>query len=226
MSTFEETDAFLAHYGVKGMRWGVRRPISSAEPAGNDAANAAARRARIKKVAISAGVLAVAAGGAYVTYKLAKDGKLPVKSLNRASVSAGKKIVEKAATVDIEPSSVIHGSRGKDVGFRFIKKGGVPDPIHEYSKVFDGHTGGDKFERYGGGKIAARFLDPEGRKDAAGRTIPHEVIIPKSMSEGINNLDDVVSKIWPMLKPEHDAMYAEEGSMARMLRKEREAGNG
>src|SRR6478609_6785141 len=173
MSTFEETDAFLAHYGVKGMRWGVRRPISSAEPAGNDAANAAARRARIKKVAISAGVLAVAAGGAYVTYKLAKDGKLPVKSLNRASVSAGKKMVEKAATVDIEPSSVIHGSR---------------------------------------------------RKDAAGRTIPHEVIIPKSMSEGINNLDDVVSKIWPMLKPEHDAMYAEEGSMARMLRKEREAG--
>lgn len=221
-----DVDDFLAHYGVKGMRWGVRRPDSSAEPKGNDASNEAARRARVKKVAITAGVLAVAAGGAYVTYKLAKDGKLPVKSLNRASVAAGKKMVEKAAPVNVEPTSVIHGSRGKDVGFRFIKRGGVPDPMTEYMQAFDGHTGGDAFKRFGDGKIAARFSDPEGRKDFAGRTIPHEVIIPKSMADGVNNLDDVVKKFWPTLKPEHDAMYAEEGSIARRAREDREAGNG
>jgi hypothetical protein len=220
VSTFDATHDFLAHYGVKGMRWGVRRPSTSAEPAGNDSANAAARKARVKKVAISAGVLAVAAGGAYVTYKLAKDGKLPIKSLNRASVIAGKQLVEKVNNV--EPTSVIHGSRGKDVGFRFIKRGGVPDPMTEYMQAFDGHTGGDHFKRFGDGKIAARFSDPEGRRDFAGRIIPHEVIIPKSMTDGINSLDDVVKNIWPTLKPEHDAMYLEEGSIAR---REREAGN-
>ncbi len=212
MTTFDDVDNYLAHFGVKGMRWGVRKERDESDEA------SAARRERFKKAAIATGVLTVAAGSAYVAYTLNKDGKLPVKSLRPNAVKDGKNAV--SALIHEEPTSVIHASRGKDVGFRFLKKGGVPDPMHEYEKAFNDSMSGDLFQRLPDGKVAVRFMDPEGRKDFAGRLIPHEVIVPATMSSGLNSVSDVVQNLWPILKPAHDEMYVEEGSMARRMREE------
>lgn len=48
--TFDNADEVLAHYGVKGMKWGVRRNRSSSKPAASeDATRASEFAARAKK---------------------------------------------------------------------------------------------------------------------------------------------------------------------------------
>jgi hypothetical protein len=190
----------LVHYGIKGMRWGVRKPEESKEsqPTGIQKlpSSSAQRKARAKKVAIGVGVLTAVAGAGFVAYKLHQSGKLPISSIKKTSKST-KAVKEVLA----EQTDVLHASRGKTKGFRFFKSGGVPTPIAELEKAF----GVDQFEDglfkpLGDGRVAASFLDPRGRKDQSGRPIPHQVIIPKVMAAGLKGLDDVINNIWPMIE--------------------------
>lgn len=48
------TDEFLAHFGVKGMKWGVRRSRSAKEPPSSDSATATSIKTRAKKSKIKA----------------------------------------------------------------------------------------------------------------------------------------------------------------------------
>lgn len=222
---------FLEHYGIKGMKWGVvkdddadggfslsvaRKPgnVSSKSSAANELApsdqppktEAERKKELAKKAAIGIGVLAVAAGAGYAAYSLNKNGKLPISSLKKpteAAESATKKILS-------EPTSVVHASRGHAVGFKFLKSGGLSDAFQEYERAgFTGHESGEVFLRYGVNKekVAARFLDPQGRKDLAGRTIPHDVFVPAALAKGLNSLADVKDVIWPLLQPDYDEFY-------------------
>lgn len=70
-------DEALAHFGVKGMRWGVRNESSTTS---NTSKN---RISTKKKVAISLGVLAT--GAAITAVVLNKKGDLPVRDISRNS---------------------------------------------------------------------------------------------------------------------------------------------
>ena len=228
--TVDDVDDFLAHYGRKGMKWGVRNEPSSSgsgrsskgsssnsgrTPSQRDVksqtpedaqAKKELRKARAKKVAIGVGILVAVAGTAYVANQMNQNGNRRVKDLPKPS----PKVKKKTEDAQMEPTTLIYATRNKKQGFSFRQKGSLPDPLNEYSKAFDGTENQfEMFSRYGkdNEKVAARFLDPEGRTDSAGRVIPHEVIIPKSMASGINNLDDVRSKIWPSLKDEYARGY-------------------
>jgi hypothetical protein len=74
MTTTElEVDDFLAHYGVKGMRWGSpRQGLTEGQK---------------KALKVGAGVAAIT-GAAIVTGILAKNGKLPVAQLSRGVQAA------------------------------------------------------------------------------------------------------------------------------------------
>lgn len=66
--TTVNTDDFLAHYGVKGMRWGKRKqsaPTRSSSPRQNEA-KAKVAKSMGKKVAIIGGTAAVAAGALFL----------------------------------------------------------------------------------------------------------------------------------------------------------------
>lgn len=188
-------DETLKHFGVKGMKWGVRKERTSAE-----------KRAIAKKVAIGTGALLVAAGTAAVVYQLKKN-NVSVNDVGKLA-ETGKKAAESILKEQVD---IIHTSRGKNKGFLFLKNGGLPDPLSTWENAFgaDGKDagGGNFFKVLGDGKIAAAFHDPDGRTDAATRKIIHNVIVPRSMTDGIENLDDVKTKIWPLLKDAYDTFY-------------------
>lgn len=197
----------LVHFGVKGMKWGVRKEQNggSSEPRFTPEQKAIA-----KKVAIGVGALVVVAGTAVVVHQLQKNGKTNMKDIAKAASSAAKAqgTVKKIVS---DPVDVVHFARGREKGLRFLKDGGAgQDVLGVLDKHFDPHEDlrGGIFRQVGN-QIAAAFLDPDGRKDFAGRPITHQIIVPKSMTDGINNLDDVRQKIWPLVKDQYDAYYAE-----------------
>jgi hypothetical protein len=67
-------DDMLAHYGVKGMRWGQRKDTSSSS-----------RKSKGKKAALVGGAVVATAGAAFVAYKLSQSGSSPIKSVKTSS---------------------------------------------------------------------------------------------------------------------------------------------
>jgi len=64
-----EYDNYLTHYGVKGMKWGVRKDQKRSSRQPRTEEQKAKRKQIAKKVAIGVGSAAVVAGGAYAAYK-------------------------------------------------------------------------------------------------------------------------------------------------------------
>lgn len=205
-------EEWLSHYGKKGMKWGVR---NEDEPVGETSKSSkppapVTKESHKKQIAIGIGALAVAAGAGYAAYSLNKSGALPLSSLKSSAANkVGEKAVEKLL---LQPKTTIHLARAKHKGLTFIQQGGTPD----YFAIFDkaGMNTAPEHELFqkiadGTGNIAARFLDPEGRRDHAGRNISHDVVIPRTMASGVENLDDVKTKIWPHLKDAYDTFWQE-----------------
>lgn len=203
------TDEFLEHHGIKGMHWGVRQNRSS----GNSGEKSPSDHAKLKKTAKIAGGVLVAAAVVAGSVYLAKHPELLQKAINPKTKSGNaKKGKEFVDSLIKEPTSPIHAARTKNNGYDFQMKGGLRDPLPEYDRAGfqknpfleeNGHV------RYGSKKekVAVTFKDPHGRKDRAGRTILHEVIIPESHAAGIKNFEDAKSKAWSLVKDTYDPRY-------------------
>jgi hypothetical protein len=202
MAIDDEVDDFLEHFGTKGMKWGVRKERTTGE---NDRAPVD-KKALAKRVAIGAGILAAAAGAAYLASQNYKS--TSTNSLSDSSIRAGS---HSAKVIASEPTSIIYSGR-RNSGTSFLKTGGVPSAIQEYDKAGFSDSSGEMFKRYGSNKekVAAKFLDPDGRKDSSGRPIYHEVIVPASMSQNLNSVDDVVKETWPHLRDSYSE-FSKEG---------------
>lgn len=200
----DEVDDFLAHYGVLGMKWGKRKNRETM-PAGRRKRTPEEKRALAKKLAYGSAALVAVAGAGLAAYYLGKNGNFSIKDL---PVKKGKVVAEK---IFQEPTDIVHFSRGRNRGFIAVQRGGLKDPVSEFFRAgFDGNTfQPDELRRFGKNneKIAVEFLDPSGRRDFSGRPIPHSVIIPKGLSDGIETMDDVKTKIWPLLKDVYDYIY-------------------
>lgn len=92
---------------------------------------------------------------------------------------------------------LIWATRGRDWGFRFLRTGGFGDPLPIYGEVFAGVDDQEQFCRHVGDKVALRFLDPESRKDAAGRVIPHDFVVFPPEAHDLNSVADGVERVWP-----------------------------
>lgn len=102
----------------------------------------------------------------------------------------------------IDPNSLIWATRGRSWGFRFLRTGGLSDPLRTYEDAFAGVGNEREYYRRVGQKVALRFQDPEGRTDAAGRVIPHDFVLMPSASQDVNSLDDGIAMVWSAVADE------------------------
>jgi hypothetical protein len=58
-----------------------------------------------------------------------------------------------------------------------------------------------------GDKMALRFPDPEGRRDAAGRVIPHDFVLLGDCVDGINSFEDAFQRIWHEVAQEFERVW-------------------
>ncbi len=78
-TTDQEVDNFLKHFGMKGMRWGVRNQK-------RNASDTSSRNRKLKKVAIGAGVVG---GATFAGVLLGRKGHI---SISQAQSMANKKV--------------------------------------------------------------------------------------------------------------------------------------
>lgn len=93
--------------------------------------------------------------------------------------------------------TLIWATRGRSWGFRFLTDGGLPDPLLDYERIFANLVGERTAWRRTSGKVALRFPDPLGRRDAAGRVIPHEFVVYGDLASQIGSVDDGLQRVWP-----------------------------
>jgi hypothetical protein len=97
------------------------------------------------------------------------------------------------------PEGLIWATRGRSWGFRFLLTAGLHDPLAEYERAFapmgDAREGWCRVV----GAAAVRFPDPLGRRDAAGRVIPHDFVAFGDAAAGIESVADGAQQIWPLV---------------------------
>lgn len=103
----------------------------------------------------------------------------------------------------------IWATRGRNWGFRFLRKGGFSDPLPAFESAFAGIDAGPRAYHRLGTTVAVRFPDPSGRKDSAGRVIPHELVIFPPLSDELETVDDALERVWPLISGEFDATWAD-----------------
>lgn len=102
---------------------------------------------------------------------------------------------------------LIWATRGRTWGFRFLNDGGFPDPLPVYDEIF-ANIGDDTEVWYRSGEtVALRILDPLGRKDLAGRVIPHEFVIFPPLAEEINSVEDGRIRVWPKVADDFSRVW-------------------
>jgi hypothetical protein len=103
--------------------------------------------------------------------------------------------------------SLIWATRGRSWGFRFLCDGGYEDPLPVYEEVFSGVEDASKVWRRVGEKGALRFPDPEERRDAAGRVIPHDFVVFRPLADQIRSPEDGRRLVWPVVKEKFDRVW-------------------
>lgn len=95
--------------------------------------------------------------------------------------------------------SVIWATRGRLWGFRFLLRGGLPDPLLDYEDVVEDL--GDEPSAWCrvGDRIAFRIPDPQDRRDSAGRVIPHEFVVSGKLASGVESVEEGLREIWPLV---------------------------
>lgn len=195
----QEVDDFLAHFGVKGMKWGVRKE----SPAG-EGKKLSLKDPKVRKAAIVGASITAIAAAAFVASRF---------SDNPVDASTIAKGAEEAKRIFQQPTDTIYLTKphkgsgvtkdGLDsTTLRFVSEGGTRDFFEIFDKAglnSDSFTPGT-FKKTSNGDVAAYFEDILGRVDAAGRKIPHTVFIPADKAIGLDSIEDVIEKHGPNLE--------------------------
>jgi hypothetical protein len=109
--------------------------------------------------------------------------------------------------------SLIWATRGRTWGFRFLRRGGFEDPLPIYDAAFSGlEERPEVSERVASTgplpeMVVLRFADPLGRRDRAGRVIPHEFVVFPSLADRIDSVGDGLRLVWPLVADEFEQVW-------------------
>lgn len=97
--------------------------------------------------------------------------------------------------------------------------GGLSDPLSEYERIFADLGDEPTVWSRVAGKLALRFPDPLGRRDAAGRVIPHEFVVSGDLAARIQSAEEGQQQVWPPVAEAYAQVWdAEEPPSATDLR--------
>lgn len=114
---------------------------------------------------------------------------------------------------------LIWATRGRTWGFRFLLDGGLSDPLLEYERSVAGLEDEPTAWRRVAGKVALRFPDPLGRRDASGRVIPHEFVVSGNLANEIRSAEEGRQQVWPLVAEAYARIWdAEDPPSATDLR--------
>lgn len=94
---------------------------------------------------------------------------------------------------------LIWATGGRKWGFRFLLDGGFSDPLETYERAFAGLEDETEVFRRVGNRVALRFLDPLGRRDTAGRVIPHDFVVMGALAASVGSVEDGLEHVWPLV---------------------------
>ncbi|RLP10990.1 hypothetical protein [Propionibacterium australiense] len=103
--------------------------------------------------------------------------------------------------------TIIWATRGRDWGFTFLRRGGIQDPLAPYEKVFSAMDAAPTACRRLAGAVGVRFPDPLGRRDGAGRLIPHEFVLTDEDAVAVTSVDDAVRIVWSQVADEYAQVW-------------------
>ena len=92
--------------------------------------------------------------------------------------------------------NILRATRGKSWGFRFLRTAGLASPLTVYERAFAGTEGSSETFLTHAGSLAVRFPDPDGRRDRAGRIIPHEFVVLPPDHANMNDVDSARMALW------------------------------
>ncbi|WP_156759165.1 hypothetical protein [Microbacterium karelineae] len=104
--------------------------------------------------------------------------------------------------------NLIWATRGRRWGFRFLRDGGHADPLPVYERAFADAGDDEAVCVRAGDAIALRFPDPEGRRDDAGRVIPHEFVILDPPGD-IATVAEGIRVVWPLVSDVYARVWDE-----------------
>jgi hypothetical protein len=109
--------------------------------------------------------------------------------------------------------SLIWASRGRAWGFRFLRNDASGDPLALYDTAFSGlEDASEACRRVASTEaqpemVALRFPDPGGRRDRAGRVIPHDFVVFGPSADEVRSVDDGLQRIWPLVADDFERVW-------------------
>src|SRR4051812_39746227 len=109
--------------------------------------------------------------------------------------------------------SLIWATRGRMWGFRFLRNAGFEDPLPVYETAFsEVQDGSEAWRRVARTlalpeMVALRFPDPVGRRDLAGRVIPHDFVIFGALADKVDSVEAGRLRIWPLVADDFERVW-------------------
>lgn len=103
--------------------------------------------------------------------------------------------------------NVIWVTRGLDWGNRFLRDGGLDDPLPTYEDAVT--SVGENIPAFHRSVDTAvvRFIDPQCRKDRSGRPIDHEFVVWGELPDTIRSAQSAQDFIWPLFADEYEKCW-------------------